>query len=611
MTTVYVCPDRFIAVATIVTSVSVETSSGEWVSETTRGCSPGRNTVVTGEGEMVVAGTSGPSGDTVESTGGAKARVVVVASAAVVDGDSMAAVVLELMAVVDEGDAVVDEPMPDTVDEAALGCVDEGADEDFFEPNDDIPTASAAHDRKMAAPNTRTAFAVCICAIYKSYDDTHSQRCAKLTIVRRWRLLASPMFTGMVFLLALNDQVLKSRYPGFITGKLSDFAGVAVIAIALGSVVSARAACALAGVTFAALKTSHAVAGAIAPFLGGTTRTDPSDLVALAILLPVYRWLSGVHPPTQTTLSFRALLLPLALVSMVGATTATSCDGDQGIIAFHQGPDGSIEALKSIHEYQPTERTFFGVVARSTDGATWQSGGNDDVVPQPLTSQPCTTDGRCFRVLDNSRVEERAAGGSGWTTSFSFTAEQNRRMARRVMNMCSVAYDHLFESVTVVRAGQTEVVLVAMGGQGALVRRGPGAWQRVAVPTEYENYKPLSTRWPRWMEQLALSPFALVGVWPVLRRKRMWQGRLRRTRDGTAMAFVAMVVLGFVWAGLMWFVIDYALRGPIVLALSAGAFAMSVVAGLTPYGARLFRKRRKPPWPAPDPQRWIPPNPRP
>jgi hypothetical protein len=188
-----------------VTSVSVEASSGEWVSETIRGCSPGRNTVVTGGARTVVAGTLGSSLGTAESGVGNKAGVVVDASAAVADVGSMAAVVVELMAVVDEGDAVLDEPIPGTVDEAALGCVDDGADDDFFAPNDDIPTASAAHDRKMAAPNTRAAFAVCICAIYKSYDDTLNQGCAKLAIVRRWRLLASPRFTGMVLVLALND----------------------------------------------------------------------------------------------------------------------------------------------------------------------------------------------------------------------------------------------------------------------------------------------------------------------------------------------------------------------------------------------------------------------
>jgi hypothetical protein len=52
----------------------------------------------------------------------------------------------------------------------------------------------------------------------------------------RNRLLA--IFTTWPFVLSLaalllNDQVLKQAYPGFITGKLSDFAGIAVVALPL------------------------------------------------------------------------------------------------------------------------------------------------------------------------------------------------------------------------------------------------------------------------------------------------------------------------------------------------------------------------------------------
>jgi hypothetical protein len=48
----------------------------------------------------------------------------------------------------------------------------------------------------------------------------------------RWRLLSHPVFTGSVALLAINDHVLKARWPGLITGKLSDIAGVIMFAIA-------------------------------------------------------------------------------------------------------------------------------------------------------------------------------------------------------------------------------------------------------------------------------------------------------------------------------------------------------------------------------------------
>ncbi len=50
-------------------------------------------------------------------------------------------------------------------------------------------------------------------------------------------LLLDPFFQLALFLLALNDHVLKSAAPGIITGKLSDMAGLAlapVLAVSLG-----------------------------------------------------------------------------------------------------------------------------------------------------------------------------------------------------------------------------------------------------------------------------------------------------------------------------------------------------------------------------------------
>ena len=47
----------------------------------------------------------------------------------------------------------------------------------------------------------------------------------------RWRLLGRPWFLGFVFVLALNDHLLKDLYPGWWTGKPSDFAGVAIVGI--------------------------------------------------------------------------------------------------------------------------------------------------------------------------------------------------------------------------------------------------------------------------------------------------------------------------------------------------------------------------------------------
>jgi hypothetical protein len=73
----------------------------------------------------------------------------------------------------------------------------------------------------------------------------------EMAVVRpSWRsprlgVLAHPALTGAVAVLAVNDQVLKARLPGWWTGKLSDLAGVFVVAAVLGVLAGRpRAACA-------------------------------------------------------------------------------------------------------------------------------------------------------------------------------------------------------------------------------------------------------------------------------------------------------------------------------------------------------------------------------
>jgi hypothetical protein len=438
------------------------------------------------------------------------------------------------------------------------------------------------------------------------------RRCAKLPIVQRWRLLASPWFTGMVFLLALNDQILKARYPGFVTGKLSDFAGVVVIAMLLGTVLSARSACVATAVVFTALKSSHSVALLVAPFLGGITLADRTDLIALSALVPVCRWLVRHGPTSPTTMKLnRMVLLPLVLIATTGTITADSCDRDTGIIGFQVGDNSTIEAQRLVTDYLPVERTVAVGAATSRDGAVWAPLERDREAPPSATlAEQCDPEGTCYRVVKNERVEQRTLD-SQWSTSFAFSREQRHRMERRRPGACSYVDSDLFQSVAVGRTSTgSSVVLVAMGTQGALVRIDGGEWRRVSVPTSYDTYKPLTVIWPRWLERLYLSPLLLVVVWPVLRRRRRWKGRPRRTSDGYATAWVLAVCLAVFFGLLQASLVGYEIGGPLLLVLSGAAFAASVIIGLTPSGARLFRRRRRPPWPAPDSRAWVPPSPR-
>lgn len=75
-------------------------------------------------------------------------------------------------------------------------------------------------------------------------DAVQPLRCERGEIHAPGSMLLDPLFLLALFLLALNDHVLKSAAPGIITGKLSDMAGLAlapVLAVSLGELFNAGA----------------------------------------------------------------------------------------------------------------------------------------------------------------------------------------------------------------------------------------------------------------------------------------------------------------------------------------------------------------------------------
>ena len=115
-----------------------------------------------------------------------------------------------------------------------------------------------------------------------------------------WRdravVLSDPRFVAAVAVLAVNDHLVKGQGPGWLTGKLSDAAGVFVVAVLVGVVLRPRVAALLTAVGFAAIKLSAVAAGLAAPLLGGVTRQDPTDLVALVLVVPANRLARRARP---------------------------------------------------------------------------------------------------------------------------------------------------------------------------------------------------------------------------------------------------------------------------------------------------------------------------
>ena len=141
---------------------------------------------------------------------------------------------------------------------------------------------------------------------------------------RSFHLLGSPGFVSGLFLLLLNDFVLKEQFHNGLTGKLSDFAGLFVFPLFWSAFFPRRKA--LIYVSSAALfvfwKSGYSqflIEGWNSlPFFGIQRTVDYSDLWALLILPLSYMYsdvASGVHVP-------RRLGYLIALVSIV-AFTAT------------------------------------------------------------------------------------------------------------------------------------------------------------------------------------------------------------------------------------------------------------------------------------------------
>lgn len=375
-------------------------------------------------------------------------------------------------------------------------------------------------------------------------------------------LLAHPAFTGAVAVLAVNDHVLKGRAPAPLTGKLSDVAGVFVIAVA-GAALTRRPrwATAFTGVGFVALKTSPAVAWLAAPLLGGTTRTDATDLVALASLYPAFRLASGHLRPTPTgehPVAHQAAAVAAAGVAVL-AVSATSCLEPAVVDAFAV-QDGRAFARIS------GQLTLWAV--SDDGGVSWREApSGPSAVP---ASEACSPSLGCFRV-DGESVDH-ARPGRPFATAFAFTPEQQRRMQQRAEQECGLAVRDMFAAVAVVPRADGDHVVVAMGTQGVLHRSPQGRWTREAVL----DRRPLPLHGPSRLRLLSLAPFAVALLSP-LALVLGWRRRARRVGVvGFLVALAGAVALMAFAFGLLLFGLDYVVAGPLIAGLSVAVFVVSV-----------------------------------
>jgi hypothetical protein len=191
---------------------------------------------------------------------------------------------------------------------------------------------------------------------------------------RRLDLLVSPLFVVSTTLLLLNDFYLKVTFHNWLTGKLSDFAGLtafALFACALWPRLRHYVAAAVTA-TFILWKSPQSqpvidFINDVSPFLVGRT-VDWSDLIALPVV-----WLVSLSISRLPVRPVRRSLVQTSAIVSIFAFTATA--GGEGYRDFHEtaqlpivGTSGHVEA--ALEEIIDRTAANYRLPCRICDRAT-------------------------------------------------------------------------------------------------------------------------------------------------------------------------------------------------------------------------------------------------
>lgn len=305
--------------------------------------------------------------------------------------------------------------------------------------------------------------------------------------------LSHPASIAAIFMLLLNDHVLRRLWPSWWTGKLGDFAWLIfapfVLALILAWLVPARVpnrekrigqiAIVVTGLGFALAKTIpvfHELALRVLELLSGwepTLRRDPTDLLALpALAIAWHIWKdSGRDSPL---LASRGLLM-IPLVALV--TIANSAAPNYGIVCL-------IEENSNI-----VASAFYDSFLSEDGGLTWQEISDtgcegDDTSPQPEPWQLADPDhpNIQYRFMPGVAIERSKDNGQTWTREVDLAGMDARLTYYR---QSGKVYYRRFGPLDALVHRQTGQVVVAMGQDGVLLRTAGGEWIRSAVGSHY------------------------------------------------------------------------------------------------------------------------------
>ncbi|WP_433382538.1 hypothetical protein [Streptosporangium sp. CA-115845] len=331
--------------------------------------------------------------------------------------------------------------------------------------------------------------------VYPSMKRPHSP-------VLAW--FGHPATVAATFVLLVNDHLLKALWPGPVTGKLSDVAGLLVAppvlalaflpALALTragpfSSVLARLAAPVAivatGVGFTLVKTTEAgaeLASRAWTLVAGPSRVlaDPTDLVALPALGVAWLVWRGCRSDQAVRRARALVVIPFALIGV----TATSAVPPPPTALSVSADD---EAITVLIDYGSSS------AAVSRDGGrTWSmrpgpvpAPATPSVPPLPATRACLPDDPRhCYRVVPpRLGVDETRDGGANWKTVWK-VSEGREDALRRKNDRPYLPPWQGSTAVAVQRVPGGHVVVAANGIDGIAVRDPRGTWRRLGFSAD-------------------------------------------------------------------------------------------------------------------------------
>lgn len=244
-----------------------------------------------------------------------------------------------------------------------------------------------------------------------------------------FRAMAHPVSVGAVAVLLVNDHYLKGAHPGWITGKVSDFAGLVffplLVAVAMTLVIRSRhvitAAIALTAASFSVIKTvpiaADATEQAMASMIGLRSQivVDPTDLIALpAVAVAWWIWARGVPDGTA-----RSVLDPRLVVAVASVATMATSGSDPPQV------ESLIEDDRLYASVVGSEDASFYV---ATDGGRQWMGSDRFAYGHSRagsgTPMACVAGGtnQCITTHPVTLYEESVDGGISWSSEATVPA---------------------------------------------------------------------------------------------------------------------------------------------------------------------------------------------